>query len=72
MTVYRVTGRRMYREHNPGETFETTLPAAVEARALEVGAIEIVDASTVTLQPGTFTTADGWPHQPNPARREMR
>lgn len=60
MTVYRVTGPYRYREHQPGELFEATLPPDVEARAVNRGAVEIVDANPVSLQPGSWTLADGW------------
>lgn len=65
MTVYRVTGPRMYREHRPGDLFETTLEPDVEARALSHGAIEVVDRKPVTLQPGSWTLAAGQNHQPD-------
>lgn len=61
MTTYRVTGKRAYREHLPGDEFEADLPRDVEARALARGSVQIVHHSPVTLQPGTVRLANGWP-----------
>lgn len=55
MTVYRVTSRVAYRSHLPGETFEATLEPAAERRALERGAIAVVERSTPRIRKGSYT-----------------
>ena len=60
MTLYLVAGRRAYREHAPGETFEASLEQAAETRAVERGDIEILERSTPTLQPGSYRLPRGW------------
>lgn len=57
MSVYRVTSRVPYQGYRQGQEFETTLPAAVEERALARGSIEIVERSTPALVPGSYTLA---------------
>lgn len=61
MSVYLVTGSRPYREHKPGETFEADLAADVEARAVALGAISLLQRSRARLQPGTWSLPVGWP-----------
>jgi hypothetical protein len=61
LTVYVVRGKHAYREHVPGATFEATLESAAEQRALERGDIEILERSTTTIQPGSYTLPAGWP-----------
>lgn len=60
MSVYRVTGRHAYREHKPGELFEAHLPRDVEARAVSLGAIELVERRVPAIQPGSYRLPDGW------------
>ena len=60
MTVYLVSGTRAYLEYAPGSTFEAVMPAAQEARAVARGALEVIEDSPVTLQPGTVRLANGW------------
>lgn len=60
MTVYLVTGRHRYREHDPGTTFETELEPDVEARAIAIGAIEVLARTTTALRPGSWTLPPGW------------
>lgn len=60
MTLYLVTGTTSYREHEPGQTFEASLPPDVEARALKRGAIEILERSTPRIQPSRWRPPDGW------------
>ncbi len=60
MSLYQVTGRRNYREHRPGETFEAVLKPNIEHIALKVGAIKILESSTPSIRPGSATVPDGW------------
>lgn len=60
MTTYLVTGRWRYLEFEPGSTFEASLPSDQEARAIESGVLRVIQASPVSLQPGTVRLADGW------------
>lgn len=59
MSVYRVTGRRMFRDHQPGELFEAVLKPVNESWAIQTGAIALVERSTPTIQPG-FVLPAGW------------
>ena len=63
MTVYLVSGRRRFRCHEPGETFEATLPRGMEQRALAVGSIQVVENSVPSLQPGTYRLPSGWSNE---------
>jgi len=64
MTIYLVTGPYRYREHEPGDTFEATLPPDVERRAISHGAIEVISDHPVSLQPGSWKLSRGWHNQP--------
>ena len=59
--VYRVTGRRQYRGHDPGTTFEAALDRAAEQRAVARGDIELLERVTPDLTPGSFVLSDKWP-----------
>lgn len=72
MTVYQVTGRTRYREHDPGSLFETELDPDVEARAITVGAIRVVERSVTGLQPGSWTLSPGWEITREPKGAERR
>ena len=61
MSVYRVTGPRAYRGHEPQTVFEASLDANAEARAIGRGAIQLVKSSTPSLQPGSYRLPVGWP-----------
>ena len=61
MTTYQVTGTLPYREHKPGELFETTLDEATERRALARRNIRIVQHTKVGLEPGSWRLPRGWP-----------
>lgn len=58
--VYVVTGRRKYRGHEPGETFEAKLDPAAERRAIDRGDIRLLDRIIPSIQPGTYVLPDGW------------
>lgn len=59
--VYKVTGRREYRGHQPGSTFEAVLDVNAEARAVARGDIVVLGRFTPDLEPGSYTLPDGWP-----------
>jgi hypothetical protein len=61
---YEVCGRRAYRGHSPGSTFEARLDSSAEARAIRRGAIELVEHFTPGPVPGSYTFPDGWLDQP--------
>ncbi len=61
MTLYRVGPKLPYRGHQPGTYFEATLPPGPETRALDRGAIRVVNRSTPKLQPGSYRLPAGWP-----------
>lgn len=54
MAVYEVTGKLRYREHNPGDTFIADLAADVEARAVALGAIRVIDRTPTRIEPGSW------------------
>jgi hypothetical protein len=58
---YRVIGKRNYRGHEPGTTFEARLDRGAEARAIARGDIQLLRLITPSLQEGTVTLPDGWP-----------
>ena len=60
MSVYRVTGKLRYREHKPGELFVAELDKDVEERALRVGAIEVVERTSVHLDIRRAKPPRGW------------
>lgn len=60
MSVYVVTGPRAYRGHQPGSTFEASLDPLAAQRALDRGAIQVVEQSRPSLQPGSVTVPPGW------------
>lgn len=66
--VYLVTGRRQYRGHEPGATFEAALDPSAEQRAVARGDITLLERVTPTLTPGSYTLRR-WPP---PARGEMQ
>ena len=57
--VYKVTGRRIYRGHAPGETFEARIPASVEKRAVDRGDIVVLDRVNPDL-PAEWELPKGW------------
>jgi hypothetical protein len=62
--LYRVVGRRNYRDHKPGEEFEARLDRQAERRALTRGDIELLGRITPELQPGSYRFPHGWLAQP--------
>lgn len=61
--VYRVNGRRSYRGHTPGSTFEAVLSPAAEQRALARGDISLIRRVIPTIQPGSYVFPAGWLNQ---------
>lgn len=59
MSLYQVVGRRSYRRHKPGDTFEAVLDARAEARAVGRGAIRLVRRGNPSL-PETYAFPAGW------------
>lgn len=60
MSTYLVTGRTAYREHTIGSTFDADLDPAAERRAIQRGAIQLVERSTTSLRPGSYRLPAGW------------
>ena len=60
MTVYEVVGRFEYRGHRPGTRFEATLDPVAEVRAVQRGALVVVNRTQVKLRPGSYTLPKGW------------
>ena len=58
--VYRVIGTRAYRGHEPGTEFVDRLPLMMERRAIQRGAIELVERITPALRPGSYALPDNW------------
>lgn len=59
--VYRVTGKRQYRGHDPGTVFEAFIDPPVEQRAVDRGDIRVLRRVTPDLTPGSFVLSDNWP-----------
>lgn len=59
--IYRVTGRRSYRGHQPGDTFEARLEPEAEYRAVKRGDIALLERVEVTLLRGSFGLPHDWP-----------
>jgi hypothetical protein len=58
--VYLVTGKREYRGHAPGTTFEASLDPGVEHRAVTRGDITLLRRATPDLIPGSATFRGAW------------
>lgn len=58
--LYEVTGRRAYRGHDPGTTFEARIAPGPERRAVDRGDIRLIERFTPTIQPGSLTLPAGW------------
>lgn len=58
--VYRVTGSRAYRGHEPGTEFWARLEPRAESRALARGAIELLERVEAAIVPGTWKLPRGW------------
>jgi len=59
--MYEVTGRRPFRGHQPGETFEAQLGPGAEARAIRRGDIRLIERITVQVPAGSYAFPEGWP-----------
>jgi hypothetical protein len=57
---YRVIGKRAYRDHPPGTTFDARLDRHAEHRAIQRGDIVFVRVVHPELQDGSFTFPHGW------------
>jgi hypothetical protein len=57
---YQVVGRRAYRGHDPGDTFEAKLDRHAELRAIRRGDIVLLRRVTPALQPGSYRLPRGW------------
>lgn len=71
--TWEVTGRRPYRGHAPGSTFEAWLDVRVSDRAVARGDIRRKRNARPGLRPGSYTFPRGWLERaasnPNPTRR---
>ena len=57
--VYEVTGRRVYRGHEPGTVFEARIDGTVAARAIKRGDITLLEYITPNL-PAEWALPKGW------------
>ncbi len=60
MAVYLVTGSKPYHDVPPGNVLHARLDPAAERRAIERGALEILDATPPGIVPGSYQPPDGW------------
>jgi hypothetical protein len=58
--LYRVTGNRLYRGHEPGTEFVARLEQRAESRAIARGDLELVDRLEPNIREGSYTLPDGW------------
>lgn len=65
--LYEVIGKRAYRGHQPGALFEARLDRNAEGRAIQRGAIRLLERIANDLLSGTYRLPDGWP----PHRKEV-
>jgi hypothetical protein len=61
MGRYLVTGKRAYREHEPGTVFEAHIPWGPEQRAINRGSIRLLERMVADLPPGRYRLPLGWP-----------
>ncbi len=66
---YLVTGKRKYRWHDPGTTFEAILDPDAEARAIERGSIQVVEVVQPELENGSYALPEDWPQEAADARQ---
>lgn len=57
--VWKVTGKRVYRGHQPGTEFEETLSASPAARAVARGDIQLLE-QIVPAVPEEHALPEGW------------
>jgi hypothetical protein len=69
---YLVTGKRNYRGHEPGTTFEARLAPGPEARAIARGDIRLLRQIEPTVQPGTYVLPDGWATDAAPVNTQQQ
>lgn len=71
--VWEVTGRRAYRGHLPGSTFEARIDVRVAERAIGRGDIRLLKPTQPGIRPGSYTFPRGWLEKAarnhNPPRR---
>jgi hypothetical protein len=67
--LYLVTGKRQYRWHKPGETFEALLDPLAEQRAIERGSIRVLSVIEPGLQEGSHALPKDWPQTVADARK---
>ncbi len=58
---YLVTGKRQYRWHKTGSTFEAQLDPLAEQRAIERGSIRVLEIVQPDLQYGSYQLPEDWP-----------
>ena len=58
---YLVTGKRQYRWHAPGTTFEAKLDPLAEERAIARGSIRVLAVLRSELPDGSYELPDDWP-----------
>ncbi len=58
---YLVTGKRQYRWHKPGATFEAQLDPLAEQRAIERGSIRVLEVVKPGLVNGSYALPRDWP-----------
>lgn len=59
--VYLVTGKRQYRGHDPGTRFEAAIDAAVEARAITRGDIQLLERVIPSIDGRDLAFGSDWP-----------
>lgn len=64
---YLVTGNREYRGHQPGTIFEAAIDPGPERRAVERGAIQLLERITPSIEPGSYQLPEPWPPEASEA-----
>jgi hypothetical protein len=67
--VYRVSGSRRYRGHEPGTEFSALIEPGIASRLIGRGVIEIVDGLRPMLERGSFVLPIGWDTETGAGRR---
>lgn len=57
---YLVSGPFGFMDYQPGQEFEARLDPLKESRALQRGAIRLLERTTPSLQPGSYVLPFGW------------
>lgn len=63
LPLYEVLRHNGYRGHRRGATFSARLAAPAAQRAVDRGDIRVVESSTPSIQPGSYTLPAGWANQ---------